>query len=260
MGKDGQSTDEWNGEGRSILLKRLLLEKGVKSLEIEKLYSTGLMDPEKLSNLTSDELVAASGIDMEFVEIIKSAVSSTDLNQPIECKKIEIEDAKKDIEDILAKIKEVQNEIEGIKNEQDSLDVELQAEHNENEKLLNEIKGLEEVQTTLYFDEKRVQDEVLFAIKEYEEVKVVVDKCAENLSVSKKELSALTKEFLFTKGECEHIMEKAEYLVNRHNLVIREKGDSQTKLTSFLNELTCVHDRLVDANKKSRVDYYAKKQ
>lgn len=246
-------------KGSSSLIQKLLQIKGVEREEIEKLYSKGLMDPETLKDLTLDEMVKASGIKEDFAVIVKEVVSRKESSLPFEYKKVEIGKIKKEKKDVLSKTEYVLKEIEQLKNEHGSLQEKLQSMLDKNDKLTEDLEGMKEEGTNHYFEEKRVQDVVMFMVNEQKAFKQEVDRHSEMLESSKIELGAIKKEYMFTKGECDYITEKIDYLVKKLDIVIEGRGLKQDKLTSFLNELRHIRNNMVQIHKKSRVEYYVNK-
>lgn len=255
-----QSFKKGATEGRRTLLKRLLQVKGVETHEIQKLYSKGLMEPDLLEDLTLGDLVKASGIKMDFARIIKEVLVRKDSDVPYEYEKIEIERLNQEINSIHSKTEEVRKETEHLDKKRTSIETEMDKVIEERDQLLYEHNKSRETEKKCYFYEKRIQDEMMFIIKEEGAVKEDVDRFTHNYGYSEKELNTIKREFLFTKGECSYILEKINFLVDKLDKVIKVKGMSQDKLTSFLNELRCVHDTLEDAYKKTSKKYYADKQ
>jgi hypothetical protein len=255
-----QSFNQGVTEGRKALLKKLMQAKGIEMGEIQKLYSTGLMEPELLEDLTIGDLVKASGIGMDFAKIIKDVLLRKDSDLPFEYEKIEIDRLNKETKAIRLKTEEVRKEIEEIDKERLSFDAEMKEALDERMQLERELEELKEKEKNSYFNEKRIQDELMFILREQSAFQKEVDRCSGNYGYSQKELNYIKREFLFTKGECNHILEKINFLVSKLDQAIKVKGASQGKMSSFIEELRRIHDTLVEANKKTSVKYYANKQ
>ena len=247
-------------KGRRTLLKKLLQAKGTETWEIQKLYSKGMMEPELLEDLTLGDLVKASGIRMDFARIVKEVILRKDHDTPFEYEKNEIELLYKETNEIRLQTDEVRKEIEQLNKKRVSLDSEMDEMLEETNEQENELNKFKEMEKNCYFNEKRIQDDLMFVIKEQNVFKEEVDRYKNNYGYSEKELNTIKREFLFTKGECHHILEKINFLVNKLDKAIKVKGLSQTRLTSFLQELRSVHDTLMEANKKTSVEYYENKQ
>ncbi len=260
MGKIKQSFSEGVEKGRRALLKRLLQAKGIETWEIQKLYSKGMMEPELLKDLTLGDLVKASGIRMDFARAIKEAILRKDSDLPFEYEKNEIERLHRETKNIRSQTGEVRKEIEQLDKKYISMDAEMDEVLEETNKLENDLNKLKNIEKNCYFNEKRIQDELLFVVKEQNIFQEEVDRYKHNYGYSEKELNAIKREFLFTKGECNYILEKINFLVKKLVKSIKVKGVSQNKLTSFLSELRLVHDTLMEASKKTSVEYYANKQ
>lgn len=255
-----QGFSEGVEKGRRTLLKKLLQAKGTETWEIQKLYSKGMMEPELLEDLTLGDLVKASGIRMDFARIIKEVILRKDHDVPFEYEKNEIELLYKETNEIRLQTDEVRKEIEQLNKKRVSLDSEMGEVLEETNKLGNELNKFKNIEKNCYFNEKRIQDDLMFIIKEQNVFKEEVDRYKNNYGYSEKELNSIKRDFLFTKGECTYVLEKINFLVNKLDKAIKVKGVSQTRLTSFLKELRSVHDTLMEANKKTSVEYYENKQ
>ncbi len=139
------------------------------------------------------------------------------------------------------------------------MQTELKSEIEERNGLQSSFNELKETEQKCYFNEKRNQDEVMFLIKEQKALEKEVAMYANNLKQSENELDSIKRDFLFTKGECSYILEKLNYLMAKLDTSMKVKNVSQNKLTSFVNELRHLHDTLVDAYKKTSLEYYANK-
>lgn len=254
-----QGFSEGVEKGRRALLKKLLQSKGIETGEIQKLYSKGLMDPELLEDLTLGDLVKASGIRMDFARVIKEAILRKDSDIPFEYEINEIDRLNGETDNIRSQTGDIRKEIERLDKQRVSMDSEMDEVLEETNKLENEFNKFKNVEKNCYFNEKRIQDELLFVVKEQNAFKGEVDRHKHNYGYSEKELNTIKREFLFTKGECNYILEKINFLVKKLDQAIKVKGASQNKLTSFLSELKRVHGTLMEASKKTSVEYYANK-
>lgn len=246
-------------EGRRSLLKKLLQVKGVEPREIQKLYSAGLMEPEILKDITLTDLVKSTGIGMGLARSIKEVILRKESELPVEYEKLEVNKIKKETNDILLNIEKVRKEIELLNREDTLLQAGLKSGIEKRNKLQNSLEELKEKEKKCYFNEKRNQDEVMFIIKEQNGLKLEVDKLAKNLEKSESELDNIKRDFLFTKGECNYILEKLNYLMAKLDTSMKIKNVSQNKLKSFVNELSHLHDALMDTYKKTSLEYYANK-
>lgn len=260
MEKIKQSFSEGVGKGRRALLKKLLQAKGTETWEIQKLYSKGMMEPELLEDLTLGDLVKASGIRMDFARIIKEVILRKDSDLPFEYEINEIERLNRETGNIRLQTDEVRKKIEQLDKNRISLDSEMSDVLDERNKLESKLDELKKIEKNCYFNEKRIQDELMFVLKEQNTFQQEVDRYKNNYGYSEKELNTIKREFLFTKGECNYILEKINFLVKKLDKAIKVKGASRNKLTSFLSELRRVHDTLLEANKKTSVGYYVNKQ
>ena len=174
--------------------------------------------------------------------------------------KEEIDKVKNEIMDIYTEKENTKNEIEELRREYDSMQAGMDISNDESELRFAEIDKLREEETNAYFDEKRIQDELLFVLKEKEMFKNEVDKLTNGLGFSDDKLGHIKREFMFTKGECNYILEKIDYLMAKLDSTLKMKGVSQDKLSSFIDQLKCVHETLVEAYKNTSTEYYANKQ
>ena len=65
-------------EGRKTFLKKLMQVKGVDVKEIQKLYATGLIEPEILKDITLTDLVKSTGVKMDFAKTVKDVLVRKD--------------------------------------------------------------------------------------------------------------------------------------------------------------------------------------
>lgn len=256
MEKIKQSFSEGVEVGRRNLLKRLMQVKGVDTREIQKLYSTGMMEPEILNDLTLGDLVKATGIGMNFARTVKEIILRSDSDLPIEYEKLEIERLKKETKKINSETENVRKEIEQLNKNYVSMQNEMISELDEKDKLQEVLDKLKDEEKTCYFSEIRLQNELMFILKEQRAVRNEAERLADNFGYSEKELNTIKREFMFTKGECSHILDKINYLVERLDSVLKLRGVSQNKLTLFMSELKRIHKTLVDAYKKANLEYY----
>lgn len=259
MEKIKQGFSEGVEKGRRALLKKLLQAKGTETWEIQKLYSSGMMEPELLEDLTLGDLVKASGIRMDFARIIKEVILRKDSDLPFEYEINEIERLNRETGNTRSQTDEVRKKIEQLDKKRIPLDSEMSDVLDERNRLESKLDELKKIEKNCYFNEKRIQDELMFIIKEQNAFQQEVDRYKNNYGYSEKELNTIKREFLFTKGECNYILEKINFLVNKLDKAIKVKGASRNKLTSFLSELRRVHDTLLEANKKTSVEYYTNK-
>ncbi|MGR3317580.1 MAG: hypothetical protein ACUZ8O_03800 [Candidatus Anammoxibacter sp.] len=246
-------------EGRKTFLKKLMQVKGVDVKEIQKLYATGLIEPEILKDISLTDLVKSTGINMDFAKTVKDVLIRKDDDSSSYVKE-EIDRLRHDTDEIFVETEKAKKEVEKLNMGYDTYQDELDGVMNEREQYYFELEKFKDDETNSYFKEKTLQDELVFVLEEHESFKNEVERFAENFGYSEKDLSGIKREFDFTKGECSYILEKIDYLMAKLDTSMKIKGDSQENLQSFLDQLQSVHSTLVAAYKKTSVEYYVNKQ
>ncbi|MGR3220139.1 MAG: hypothetical protein ACUZ8H_10035, partial [Candidatus Anammoxibacter sp.] len=247
-------------DGRKTFLKKLMQVKGIDIHEVQKLYTTGLIEPEILKDITLTDLVKSTGIKMDFAKIVKDVLVRKDDDSSSQYVKDEIDRLRQDIDEIFDETEKAEKEVAKLNGECDLFRDKLDCVMNERGQYYSELEKLKDDETNAYFKEKTLQDELVFVLEEHESFKNDVEEFAENFGYSEKDLSAIKREFMFTKGECSYILEKIDYLMAKLDTSMQIKGVSQDNLSSFLDQLQSVHSTLVDAYKKTSVEYYTNKQ
>ncbi len=186
----------------------------------------------------------------------KGRVSLREIDLSFKYSKEDIEAMETAKADVLQKTEESLQEIERLKSEYDQLQADLDVVQTESTKLALSLGDLKETEKNLYFDEKMAQDVVMFMINEQKTFQKKVDGSNKTLEASEKELEAVKSEYLFTKGECDCIVEKADYLTDKLNTAVHIKGITHGKLITFLDELKHIRDNMAEIHKKSKVKYY----
>lgn len=251
-------------DGGKAFTGNLMQLNGLDAVELEKLRSSGLDDFDALKGITVNDLVMAAGVTVGFAREVKKLVSGMGSAVADEPESEEDEYVKREIERLREEVVNTYSEVEGIKGDVEDMNKEyasLQAElaivRDEGDLRVAELDELRKAEAEAYFDEKRIQDELLFVLDEKEAFKKEFDEVSKRLTYSEDGLGAVKREFLFTQGECNYILEKIDYLMSKLDDALKSKGVSQQKLPSFMEQLRCVHETLVDAYKRTSVGYYA---